>query len=112
MPWLPSGAYRSLLRELAEQRARVRRLEESRELELHEHRLAERHLCNQLLRKVGSFPQADKPTTPVVAPKPRQFEDIVDQGERDALIAAATSMGFENPAAEADRILREEHGFN
>lgn len=108
--WLSQKVYSLLTNQLAGAQNRITALEQSLELERHESRLAERHWANALLRARQAYPmQPDKPA-PAAKPLLGELVDLVDPGERDALIAAARDMGFENPASEADRILREERG--
>jgi hypothetical protein len=107
--WIPQAAYQLLVDQLAEKSSRIVALEQSLELERHENRLAERHWANSLLRAKAAYPLTKEPP-PVVKPALAELVPAHDPGEREALIAAAAAAGLEDPAREADRILREERG--
>lgn len=80
--WLPKLAYTQLLRTLAEERRRVRRLEEALELERHENRLAERHWSDSLLRAKQSFPMQKTPVP--VREAELILEPVIDDGVIEA----------------------------
>lgn len=91
--WLPKLAYTQLLRTLAEERRRVRRLEEALELERHENREAERHWADSLLRAKQSWPMQKQP---------------VPTREAELVLEAVLDPGV----VEAHREWAKEHGLD
>lgn len=105
--FVAKSAYERACNEVAYLRERVGHLEEMLELERHEHRAAEKHWSNALLRAKNSYPQQEK-AEPVPRPVPT-LDQLVDPGEREALRAEAARLGIDPVLA--DEVLRKERGL-
>lgn len=83
-------------------------------IERHEAFRMVRHLTNMLLRakEIGAYPlqtSAEEKAETVTDSRPQTFEEAIDPGELEAVIAAGLSYGISKE--EAIKLLKREKGF-